>query len=89
MAQVGVSLSAFTAGIVLLYFLTWTYMSTEVIVPFPGAYVICLFIALVYTVLFWVLGELVPKSIGMQVPEKSLLLRGRSFTDSAGFSIRF
>ena len=37
MAQVGVSLSAFTAGIVLLYFLTWTYMSAEVIVPFPGA----------------------------------------------------
>lgn len=52
MAQVGVSLSAFTAGIVLLYFLTWTYMSAEVIVPFPGSYVICLFIALVYTVLF-------------------------------------
>ena len=76
MAQVGVSLSAFTAGIVLLYFLTWTYMSAEVIVPFPGAYVICLFIALVYTVLFWVLGELVPKSIGMQVPEKSLLFAG-------------
>ena len=47
MAQVGVSLSAFTAGIVLLYFLTWTYMSAEVIVPFPGSYVICLFIALV------------------------------------------
>lgn len=76
MAQVGVSLSAFTAGVVLLYLLTWTYMSAEVIVPFPGAYVICLFIALVYTVLFWVLGELVPKSIGMQVPEKSLLFAG-------------
>ena len=25
---------------------------------------------------FWVLGELVPKSIGMQVPEKSLLFAG-------------
>ena len=35
MAQVGVSLSAFTAGVVLLYSLTWTYMSAAGILPFP------------------------------------------------------
>ena len=77
MAQVGVSLSAFAAGATLFYGLVYTCGQWGRMTPFY-ALDIFLYAAIiaVLTLLFWVLGELVPKSVGMQCPEKTLRLTG-------------
>ena len=77
MAQAGVSLSAFTAGATLFYGLVYTYGEWGVLTPFYILHVLIYgAVIAVLTLLFWVLGELVPKSVGMQVPEKTLRVVG-------------
>ena len=72
-AQLGLAISGMIAGAVVLYGLFMAYGTLYAVIPSEWAIaVIYLVICIVVCLIMWVFGELVPKSVGLQEPEKSL-----------------